>query len=47
VKLKSIEEIEHSFKQITFENEWIEKQLHDTKSRLNEVRENIVKYVFT
>ncbi|KAL5234453.1 hypothetical protein ACI65C_001863 [Semiaphis heraclei] len=42
LKVKSIEEIEHSIKQVTFENEWIEKQLHDTKSRINEVRENIV-----
>ncbi|XP_060880884.1 uncharacterized protein PF3D7_0207100-like [Metopolophium dirhodum] len=42
LKVKSIEEIEHSTKQITVENEWIEKQLHDTKSRINEVRENIV-----
>ncbi|XP_022178678.1 putative uncharacterized protein DDB_G0282133 [Myzus persicae] len=42
LKVKSIEEIKQSIKQVTFENEWIEKQLNDTKTRINEVRENIV-----
>ncbi|KAL4149244.1 hypothetical protein QTP88_003226 [Uroleucon formosanum] len=42
LKVKSIEEIENSTKQVTLENEWIEKQLHDTKTRINEYRENIV-----
>uniref|UniRef100_A0A2S2NSN5 Uncharacterized protein n=1 Tax=Schizaphis graminum TaxID=13262 RepID=A0A2S2NSN5_SCHGA len=42
LKVKSIEEIERSAEQVTLENEWIEKQLHDTKSRIDEVKENIV-----
>ncbi|XP_029343277.1 putative uncharacterized protein DDB_G0282499 isoform X2 [Acyrthosiphon pisum] len=42
LKVESIKAIEHSTQQALMENEWIEKQLHDTKSRINEVRENIV-----
>ncbi|XP_060845792.1 putative uncharacterized protein DDB_G0282133 [Rhopalosiphum padi] len=44
LKVKSIEEIKHAAEQVTLENEWVEKQLHDTKSRLDEVRENIVSF---
>ncbi|XP_016663128.1 putative uncharacterized protein DDB_G0282133 [Acyrthosiphon pisum] len=44
LKLKSIKEIERSTQLVTLENEFIEKQLHDTKSRINEVRENIVSF---
>jgi len=47
VKIKSIKEIEHSTQQVTVENERIEKQLLDTKSRINEVREDIVRYFIT
>jgi len=44
VKVNSIKEIKHSTEQVTLENEWIEKQLHDTKSRIDEVKENIVRW---
>ncbi|XP_025200171.1 protein PFC0760c-like isoform X2 [Melanaphis sacchari] len=42
LKIKSIEEIKHSTEQVALENKWIEKQLHDTKSRIEEVKEDIV-----
>lgn len=45
VKIKSIENIENSIIQVTRENELLEKQLQDTKSRMKEVRENIVRYI--
>jgi len=47
VKVNSIKEIKHSTEQVTLENEWIEKQLHDTKSRIDEVKENVVRWYHT
>ncbi|KAE9529797.1 hypothetical protein AGLY_011893 [Aphis glycines] len=45
LKVNSIKEIKHSTEQVTLENGWIEKQLHDTKSRIDEVKENIVRCI--
>lgn len=44
VKLKSIEEVENLTNQANLENKWLEKQIDDTKSRIIEVRDNIVRY---
>lgn len=45
VKKKSIEEIEYATKHAEIKNEFIEKQLQFTKSKIEEVRDTILWYL--
>lgn len=45
VKKKSIEKIEYATIQAEIKNEFIEKQLQFTKSKIEEIRDSIVWYV--